>query len=72
MGEKAGTNSKSMLHSILQLVMMFAICPPFQIPIYPALPQNKAYQKRATYSTICKKKRPIILIIFRAFLSVLK
>ena len=34
--------------------------------------ERRAYQKKATYSTICKKKRPIILIIFRAFPSVLK
>ncbi|MDD7444625.1 MAG: RhuM family protein [Clostridiales bacterium] len=34
--------------------------------------ERRAYQKKATYYTICKKKRPIILIIFRAFLSVFK
>ena len=34
--------------------------------------ERRAYQKKATYYTICKKKRPIILIIFRAFPSVLK
>lgn len=34
--------------------------------------ERRACQKKATYYTICKKKRPIILIIFRAFPSVLK
>ena len=46
MGEKVGGNSKSMLHSILPPVRMFAILPSRSlfISIYPALLLKKAYQ----------------------------
>ena len=37
MGDKAGTNSKRMLHSILQPVMIFATYSSFHILSYPPI-----------------------------------